>query len=302
MEVKIEPLTEPVAAPTTILPLEVAAVAASGVNAPASASPVDKSDNGSPKKGWPKGRKRPKKTPKDLTAPRQPLTGYVRFLNDRREKFRAENPNMPFAEITKVLAAEWSALPHDQKQQYLNAAEQDRERYLQEVAAYKQSEAYKLFSEQQASKKPKDEGEETLQEPENDVSGYDIPIFTEEFLDHNKAREAELRQLRKSNTDYEQQNATIQTYIAGLHSAIEKLSVETQQQRSNNNALEQHLQHLRSVFTTAFANVQVPGIETPTLTTVDDYIAKLITFVKEDPNNPVVNTIKNTVSQLDVQA
>lgn len=75
-------------------------------------------------------------------------------------------------------------------QQYLLAAEQDRERYLQEVAAYKQSEAYKLFSEQQANKKPKDEGEETLQEAEHDVSGYDIPIFTEEFLDHNKGMKA----------------------------------------------------------------------------------------------------------------
>ncbi len=28
------------------------------------------------------------------------------------------------------------------------------------------------------------------------TSAFEIPIFTEEFLDHNKAREAELRQLR----------------------------------------------------------------------------------------------------------
>lgn len=74
-----------------------------------------------------------------------------------------------------------------------------------------------------------------------------------------KGREAELRQLRKSNTDYEQQNATIQTYLAGLHSAIDKLSVETQQQRSNNNALQQHLQHLRTAFSNMFSSIQVPG-------------------------------------------
>lgn len=41
-----------------------------------------------------------------------------RFLNDRREKVRAENPAMPFAEITKLLASEWSNLPADQKQVY----------------------------------------------------------------------------------------------------------------------------------------------------------------------------------------
>jgi len=42
--------------------------------------------------------------------------GYIRFLNDRRDQFRSENPNLPFAEITKVLATEWNQLPADKKQ------------------------------------------------------------------------------------------------------------------------------------------------------------------------------------------
>ncbi|CAA9993365.1 unnamed protein product, partial [Nesidiocoris tenuis] len=145
---------------------------------------------------------------------------------------------------------------------YLTAAEQDRERYAQELAAYKQSDAYRIFSEQQqVVKKVKEENEEnSFQEPENnEMNGYDIPIFTEDFLDHNKSREIELRQLRKSNTDYEQQNATIQTYIAGLHSSIEKLTVETQQQRSNNNALTQHLANLRSTFANVLTPINVPS-------------------------------------------
>lgn len=33
----------------------------------------------------------------------------------------------------------------------------------------------------------------------------EIPIFTDQFLQHNKLRESELRQLRKANSDYEQQ-------------------------------------------------------------------------------------------------
>lgn len=44
------------------------------------------------------------------------FSGYIRFLNDRRDQFRAENPNLPFAEITKVLATEWNQLPADKKQ------------------------------------------------------------------------------------------------------------------------------------------------------------------------------------------
>lgn len=37
------------------------------------------------------------------------------------------------------------------------------------------------------------------------VGETDIPIFTEQFLQHNKVRESELKQLRKANSDYEQQ-------------------------------------------------------------------------------------------------
>lgn len=86
----------------------------------------------------------------------------MRYLNDRRENVRSENPSMSFAEITKILASEWSSLPTDRKQQYLDAAEQDRERYTKEYNAYKQTEAYKNFTKQQNEKKlkesAKDEG------------------------------------------------------------------------------------------------------------------------------------------------
>ena len=40
-------------------------------------------------------------------------------------------------------------------QGYLDAAEQEREKYLQEMAAYKQTEAYKQFNEHKQKKKVK---------------------------------------------------------------------------------------------------------------------------------------------------
>lgn len=40
-------------------------------------------------------------------------------------------------------------------QGYLDAAEQEREKYLQEMAAYKQTEAYKQFNEHKQKKKSK---------------------------------------------------------------------------------------------------------------------------------------------------
>ena len=66
------------------------------------------------KGGWPKGKRR--KKARDMNAPKQPLTGYVRFLNDRRDKVRADNPVLSFSEITKLLGAEWSRLAQHDKQ------------------------------------------------------------------------------------------------------------------------------------------------------------------------------------------
>ena len=76
---------------------------------------------------------------------------------------------------------------------------------------------------------PHDAGKEN-----EDVSGaFDIPIFTEEFLDHNKARETELRQLRKQNTEYEEQNAILSKHIENMKSAIDKLEVRSYQSHQN---------------------------------------------------------------------
>ncbi len=69
------------------------------------------------KRGWPKGKKRKKVLP---NGPKAPVTGYVRFLNERREPIRALHPDLPFPEITKRLGAEWSRLaPHDKQVFYV---------------------------------------------------------------------------------------------------------------------------------------------------------------------------------------
>ena len=70
---------------------------------PADASPKEDPKN----RGWPKGKKR---YPKSPGAPKQPLSGYVHFLNFRRDSVRKEFPDMSFADISKKLAQEWSHL------------------------------------------------------------------------------------------------------------------------------------------------------------------------------------------------
>lgn len=107
----------------------------------------------------------------------------MRYLNDRREAVRTSNPNLSFAEITKILASEWSNLPADKKQQYLDAAEQDRERYTREYNAYKQTEAYRQFAKQQSEKKIKEskEKEDTVKIP-TPVSVFVFTVIMSEIF------------------------------------------------------------------------------------------------------------------------
>ncbi|XP_033624937.1 high mobility group protein 20A-like isoform X1 [Asterias rubens] len=273
----------------------------------------------SSKIGWPKGKKR--RRLKDVNAPRAPLTGYVRFLNDRRDKARADNPNMSFAEITRMLGKEWTTLSQNEKQCYLDEADRDKERYVKELENYQQTEAYKVFAKKQQERKKKVEaGEENDTQTngtgleytdeirlDDELPGFDVPIFTEEFLNYNKSRENELRQLRKSTTEYEEQNAILQKHIDNMKTAISKLETEAVQQRNTNVTLQQHLQTLRVSLTTSFAGVTLPvgsSEETPTLATIDAYMTKLHQLILDSPqeNANLIATVREIVGKLDLQS
>ena len=101
------------------------------------------------------------------------------------------------------------------------------------------------------------DGELSVAEPQHreNSNSFDIPIFTEEFLDHNKARELELKQLRKQTGEFEEQNAVLGKHIESMKSAITKLEVDTVQQRQSNAALQHQLDQLRQL---VVSNFKVP--------------------------------------------
>lgn len=250
-------------------------------------------------------------------VPRQPLTGYVRFLNDHREKVRAENQKASFRDITKILASQWSTLPSHEKQKYLDDAENDKKKCMKELEQYRQTEAYKIFTQKQQEKKLRDnedrDGNSFLNSSgmecedgyfRDDAPGLDISIFTEEFLDHNKVRETELRQLRKSNTEFEEQNAILSKHVDNMRVAIDKLEVETIQQKNNNIALQKHLDNLRKTLTANFASIPLPGTsEVPSIESIDNYMAKLHNMTLDNPqeNEALISTVREIVNRLDYQ-
>ncbi|XP_071547909.1 high mobility group protein 20A-like isoform X3 [Panulirus ornatus] len=288
-------------------------------------------DNSPKKKGWPKGRKR-RLLPKDSNAPKGPLSGYMLFMSDQREIIRQTNAGLAFHEITKLVAQRWAQLDVSAKTKYLEAAEADKERYQKELEEYQKTDAYKNFMQKQRNEKTpsppkksrkdveerKEDEEESSEdtcsqvspvgqldnnnlESMNPQSALEIPIFTEEFLNHNKAREAELRQLRKSNTDYEEQNAILQKHIESMKNTVERLESETSQQRSNNAALQQHIETLRRTLTKAFLSLPLPGTqETPTEESIDSYMVQLHSLITNNPqqHQGLIQTVRGIVSQL----
>ncbi|XP_060557702.1 high mobility group protein 20A-like isoform X3 [Ruditapes philippinarum] len=258
------------------------------------------------KGGWPKGKKRRKV--KDTNAPKQPLSGYIRFLNERRERLRTEHPGLSFVEITRLLGSEWTKLPQHEKQKYLDDADRDKERYNREMEAYQKTESYKQFKQQQEKRMKAEMDKDSSgveEEEENDTSAFEIPIFTEEFLDHNKAREGELRQLRKQTTELEEQNAILSKHIENMKQAIDKLQVEAIQQRNNNMALQGHLDALRQTLTANFNNIPLPGSnEIPTLETIDTYMARLHSVILEQPqkNEKLIAQVRDIVGRLNIDS
>lgn len=244
------------------------------------------------KRGWPKGKKRKKVLP---NGPKAPVTGYVRFLNERREQIRALHPDLPFPEITKRLGAEWSRLDPQDKQRYLDEAEREKVQYARELREYQQSEAYQITSAKVQDKRIKREelsviinsnssGPTGLKSSELS-NGFDIPIFTEEFLDQNKAREAELRRLRKANVEFEEQNAALQKHIADMYNAKERLEAELGQDEQRTQALQRHLVALRQTLVSSLSGVALPGTgETPSIGTLDPYLSRLSNVLENSPN------------------
>ncbi|XP_060847331.1 high mobility group protein 20A-like [Rhopalosiphum padi] len=297
--------------------------------------------------------KRRRKCLRDKTAPRPPHSGYIRFLNDRREQFRSENPNLPFAEITKVLAAEWNQLPADKKQLYLSAAEQERVKYVEELAAYKKTDAYKNFiqrkmkkkkvniqiqedEEDEEFKKEKSSGDTKLKKdpelkkekpssdntklkkeqesikikPSNDNINtvYDIPIFSDEFLIFNKARDTELRYLRKTVTDQEQEVSVLDKHIENMENGIVKLTANVEKLEAGCSKYEEHLNKLRPLLLDAFADISFPdNIEPPTNENLDTFMINLSTLLTTDTGTDTgtdtdsswIENVKKAISNLD---
>ena len=251
---------------------------------------INDSTNNTPPSSTQKRRK------KDPHAPKAPLNGYLVYFNEERAEMRSKNPQMSFGELTKIIASKWKDLPVDDKQRYINEADVDKERYNKEMVDYKNSNAYKQYLKENSLAKLNKNGEiETnshvheqtsnmtngdgpnlnwLQQ-ENNIAGFDVPIFTEEFIEYSKSREQEMRQLRKEIAEMEKQNTVLHNHIDNLKQSTNKIESDIERFKSSNSQMQKNADLFRQTILHCFNNIALPNTqEYPTPNNIDDYIMK----------------------------
>ncbi|WFD02046.1 Non-histone chromosomal protein 6 [Malassezia obtusa] len=76
------------------------------------------------------------KSKKDPAAPKRPLSAYMFFSQDWRERVKAENPDAGFGDVGRLLGTKWKEMSEDEKKPYVDMANRDKERAETEKAAY----------------------------------------------------------------------------------------------------------------------------------------------------------------------
>lgn len=117
------------------------------------------------------------------------------------------------------------------------------------------------------------------------------------------ARELELRALRKTVAECEEQNATLQKHVEQMQAEIERMEHEMRQQKLQNEMLSQNLNRLRSVLASSFASLPLPGThEPPNIHTIDKYMNEVKAMQEANSVHfaPFLNRVKDIISRLEL--
>lgn len=68
--------------------------------------------------------------------PKKPLTPYFRYMNDMRDTFKKQNPEMPIVDITRMMAQKWETVEEKTKTKYLSDFKKEQIKYIEERAKY----------------------------------------------------------------------------------------------------------------------------------------------------------------------
>ncbi|KAH8386014.1 hypothetical protein KR200_002369 [Drosophila serrata] len=311
-------------------------------------------------------------------APKMPLNGYVRFMNDRREELRREQPHRTALEHTKIIGEEWHQLPEERKVPYMEAAAKDKAVYQEQLQLFlkehpeivarelaKAKKATKLEGSPK-EKTPKSGGnadtslgkgkkarakpiaaKRQSEEDPDDVplaqvkrmptppppppppsavpapvpaqpvptshmtpipatlrllQAGEIPIYTNEFIEHNRSTENELRTLRKAKTDLEQQNAVLEQHVDNTKAGYAKVMGEVSAMMVENARLESYVKGLRQKLVSALGGIQLPPLESaapPNVDNIDKYLRHLVGLIAQPTANAMLAKAREALRKVD---
>ncbi|XP_017072968.1 high mobility group protein 20A [Drosophila eugracilis] len=294
-------------------------------------------------------------------APKMPLNGYVRFMNDRREELRRDQPQRTALEHTRIIGEEWHQLPEERKAPYMEAAAKDKAIYQEqlelflkenpEIVARELAKAKKATKLDSSPKEKTPKGESSLgkakktkakqvkgqsedpddvplakvkraqtpppaitpapnQPPPSSVvpaprplQPGEIPIYTNEFIEHNRSTENELRTLRKAKTDLEQQNAVLEQHVDNTKAGYAKVMGEVTELMEENRRLETYVRGLRQKLVAALGEISLPPLEPngPNVGNIDKYIRHLAGLVSQ-PNNVTLLKAREALRKVDTSS
>ncbi|WWD21874.1 non-histone chromosomal protein 6 [Kwoniella shandongensis] len=78
-----------------------------------------------------------KRAKKDPNKPKRALSAYMFFVQDYRERIKAENPDATFGDVGKLLGIKWKEMNAAEKKPYEDKAQADKKRADRENAVYK---------------------------------------------------------------------------------------------------------------------------------------------------------------------
>lgn len=78
-----------------------------------------------------------KRTPKDPSAPKRPMSAFLAFSNKRRAALKRENPDATNADLSKMLSKTWKEIPDDIRKKYMDEEAILRATYKVDVAQWR---------------------------------------------------------------------------------------------------------------------------------------------------------------------
>ena len=78
-----------------------------------------------------------KRTPKDPSAPKRPMSAFLAFSNKRRAGLKREHPDATNADLSKMLSVSWREAPLELKKKYMDEEAGLRATYKVEMAKWR---------------------------------------------------------------------------------------------------------------------------------------------------------------------